>query len=569
MESLKRFDEAFKKLEERFKEYKNSSGASASLSLTKALQYFRTMRQKSHRILQNKRTQRIKELQNEFDSQSILLTSDSDEEAKASIIDLSAQPIVERQVEALTGLTSGSTESESAIQEENTDIQGQSLAECVDLSAKKNEDYTASAGSDYMNSTIFSDIQCALKTKRPSFKGLIRESLYLRKSISFTESDASVKTMIGDGDDSFEYSKKVKNTSNNRKSDKHATLEERNEVCENGNEKIRYSKEFLTRFFVNLKKRNDVQFSLDGESTEKTDNTIKSDGANMFWCHKARCPSGNEAKLFPKFSEYVLVNTEPSKPSYPVFTNMTIDRRKVQASVRMNAVLKAFKKKHKVSAMTNASSQKLISPDISLSIRLMKERDELYSKLCDQNLKKRLENIDGKLFKSISGPFPVIDECIVDGRSFVSDSSLKLEDTVHPELKDILQLEDERISAIVERYFNEDGFKKSDELKKKMVQLLKKQDFKSDLLSLTRLTRVGENEPNSEMVEKLLLVLNRGDIYTDLRLINILDRTIETLSKSKDPFTCKVAINMAICKKYVEDFAELKKIVEEFTSLKL
>lgn len=72
-----------------------------------------------------------------------------------------------------------------------------------------------------------------------------------------------------------------------------------------------------------------------------------------------------------------------------------------------------------------------------------------------------------------------------------------------------------------------------------------------------------------QLIEDILRVVSHGDLETDLRLVDLLERIIEKLEKSKDSFTCKVAVNIAICKKYVQDFIELKRIIGDFANIKL
>lgn len=71
------------------------------------------------------------------------------------------------------------------------------------------------------------------------------------------------------------------------------------------------------------------------------------------------------------------------------------------------------------------------------------------------------------------------------------------------------------------------------------------------------------------LIEDIMKIVSHGDLEMDLRLIDILENIIEKLEKSKDSFTCKVAVNIAICKKYVQDFIELKKIIGNFANMKL
>ncbi|ELA42329.1 uncharacterized protein VICG_00729 [Vittaforma corneae ATCC 50505] len=578
MESLRRFDEALKKFEEKVEEYKNSkSNKSTSLSQAKVLQYFRAMKQKSCRVLQGKRIHRIMEQKKEFESQSMTLACSIEEgiseRNKHSLINQPISNAPDRSMAEHLVEKSANT-----IQDQNTTTQSQPLAGSIDLSANTRRIFIVPADSGdspvTMPGCVKSDLhnskQCAIKTKGPNFKGLIRESLYLRKSISFTENGASVKRMI---DNNFECRTKIEDADSTENTGKYAA---ENEKPKGGdiNEKIKYSKEFLTQFFVNLKKNNDAQFALCETPTKKTDGMTKSDKSeSTVQYHSIRGLNGKRTESPPAFQESVHGNTEFSKTlNYPIFTNITVDRRKTYVNARPNLVLNRFKRRGKNSTTTNASEQKLILADKHSLVQLMKDRNEIYSKICDKALKEKLESIDRRLFESIYVPFPVICECCVDGRRFDLHDDLRFDSTVYPsELRDVPLLESEKIYSIVEKYLKEDDLKKDrSKFKEKMVQLLKRQDFKNDLPGLMSLTKTdSENEPNTEMVERLLLVLNRGDIHTDLRLISLLDRTIETLSKSKDPFTCKVAVNMAICKKYVEDFVELKRIIEESTSLKL
>ncbi len=67
---------------------------------------------------------------------------------------------------------------------------------------------------------------------------------------------------------------------------------------------------------------------------------------------------------------------------------------------------------------------------------------------------------------------------------------------------------------------------------------------------------------DNKVIDKLVSIIHKGDIEMDERLLLILEKTIQKLSISSDPFTCKVCVNISLCLNYIKDFIELKKIIK-------
>jgi len=198
-------------------------------------------------------------------------------------------------------------------------------------------------------------------------------------------------------------------------------------------------------------------------------------------------------------------------------------------------------------------------PDMSKIDQLLVDKKEIYSAIQDESLRQGLEGIDEQILKTFTEE---IHTC----------GGARAQTSTGDDLKEILELEDDKASQIVERYFKEDVFANGkDEIRTKITCLARNREFIRDLLGLVSITKsnAGHNDFSAEMMERIFLVLNKGDIQSDERFIKILDKTIATLSKSRDPFTCRVTVNIAICRKYVEDFIELKRIIEEFIKLRV
>lgn len=195
---------------------------------------------------------------------------------------------------------------------------------------------------------------------------------------------------------------------------------------------------------------------------------------------------------------------------------------------------------------------------------LATKKGTLYSAIEDVTLRGGLQRIDMEMLERFSAAFSVPREHLVP----LEHVAPKEQQTKG--LRETLELEDRRVADIVDKYFNGDQFLGDrEEIKRKIRYLTKKHDFVQDLLSLVDAGKGGKGDDTSAMIERIIMVLNKGDVKSDARFLEILDKSISTLSRSKDPFTCQVAVNIAICKKYVEDFIELKGIVEEFIRLKL
>lgn len=183
--------------------------------------------------------------------------------------------------------------------------------------------------------------------------------------------------------------------------------------------------------------------------------------------------------------------------------------------------------------------------------KLLAEKRGIYSSIENKAIKQELESLDEHILKLFN--------------------SIRQNNGI-PCLKDVIEIQNDKAAKIIEKYLGDEGLpKKRDEIKSKIISLARNNDFIHDLVDLVPPAKENntQGEFSNEMLEKIISVLNKGDIQSDKRFIGILDKTIATLTKSKDPFTCKVTVNIAICRKYVEDFIELKGIVEGFMKLKL
>lgn len=80
---------------------------------------------------------------------------------------------------------------------------------------------------------------------------------------------------------------------------------------------------------------------------------------------------------------------------------------------------------------------------------------------------------------------------------------------------------------------------------------------------------IDRAEKYKDFVECVLKVLNKGNVEMDLRFIDMISRSIKKLQGSDDPFTCKMVVQAVLCRKYVEDSVELKKLFKKFSSLNI
>lgn len=62
-------------------------------------------------------------------------------------------------------------------------------------------------------------------------------------------------------------------------------------------------------------------------------------------------------------------------------------------------------------------------------------------------------------------------------------------------------------------------------------------------------------------------IINRGRLDMDERFAGMITRSADKLQNSNDPFTCKMAVQLMLCRKYVKDSVELKKLLTKFSSL--
>ncbi|CAD25044.1 hypothetical protein [Encephalitozoon cuniculi GB-M1] len=72
--------------------------------------------------------------------------------------------------------------------------------------------------------------------------------------------------------------------------------------------------------------------------------------------------------------------------------------------------------------------------------------------------------------------------------------------------------------------------------------------------------RLNEHEEaiGKEIISKVLLVLSQGSIENDVRLVKLIDKTIERAEKYESPEIAQMSIQFVIAKKYVEDIISLK-----------
>jgi len=80
---------------------------------------------------------------------------------------------------------------------------------------------------------------------------------------------------------------------------------------------------------------------------------------------------------------------------------------------------------------------------------------------------------------------------------------------------------------------------------------------------------IDRAEKYKDFVECVLKVINKGNVEMDLRFIDMISRSIKKLQGSDDPFTCKMVVQAVLCRKYVEDSVELKKLFKKFSSLNI
>lgn len=62
-------------------------------------------------------------------------------------------------------------------------------------------------------------------------------------------------------------------------------------------------------------------------------------------------------------------------------------------------------------------------------------------------------------------------------------------------------------------------------------------------------------------------IISRGNLDMDERFIDMITGSIDRLQRSSDPFTCKVAVQSMLSRRYIEDFVELKKLLAKFSSM--
>lgn len=76
-------------------------------------------------------------------------------------------------------------------------------------------------------------------------------------------------------------------------------------------------------------------------------------------------------------------------------------------------------------------------------------------------------------------------------------------------------------------------------------------------------------ERYKNFMEEIVKILSIGELEMDERFNRMIEKSVEKLQSSEDPYTCKIVVQSKLCQRYVEDFIELKKILKTFSNLDL
>lgn len=90
--------------------------------------------------------------------------------------------------------------------------------------------------------------------------------------------------------------------------------------------------------------------------------------------------------------------------------------------------------------------------------------------------------------------------------------------------------------------------------------------LKSDILKEV-IKKMEESQEYRDIFGEVLKIVSMGSLECDLRFSKMINKSINKLKNSDDPYTCKVVVQSMICKNYVEDFISLRKLLKDFSNL--
>ncbi len=107
---------------------------------------------------------------------------------------------------------------------------------------------------------------------------------------------------------------------------------------------------------------------------------------------------------------------------------------------------------------------------------------------------------------------------------------------------------------------------KHDDNYKKYVHLIKtlNKKFKFEIDLDTRKLKEYEH-----LFEEIIKHVNKGNYECDKRFLEKIKTTIEKVHVFDDPSICKMTVQFALCKNYIEDFLHIKKLMKKFTNCNL
>ncbi|KAL6122521.1 hypothetical protein NUSPORA_00439 [Nucleospora cyclopteri] len=72
-----------------------------------------------------------------------------------------------------------------------------------------------------------------------------------------------------------------------------------------------------------------------------------------------------------------------------------------------------------------------------------------------------------------------------------------------------------------------------------------------------------------DVFDRIISLLSQGNLECDKRFLKMVGKTIKRMEQFEDPGLCKVAVQFAICRKYIEDVIEAKRTLRDYRNIDL
>ncbi|KAI5169532.1 hypothetical protein PAEPH01_0795 [Pancytospora epiphaga] len=129
------------------------------------------------------------------------------------------------------------------------------------------------------------------------------------------------------------------------------------------------------------------------------------------------------------------------------------------------------------------------------------------------------------------------------------------------------------LRSITEAVEEEDKIKSMDEYNTLLACMSSNNDVKTENNENNNVdfqTEVGvQLAKYQNILETVIEKINKGNLECDCRFIKLINRTISRLGAYDDPVVSKMTVQFVVCKRYVEDYIEVKQAIKAFTGCDL